>query len=187
MWLDDFLPEYHFKEVHSITIHAPADNVYRAIKNVTPAEMPLVRTLFVMRSWPAVLTHKVGASLRVSRPLLEQMLDTGFVKLKEETDRELVLGTVGQFWKITGQSFKLATVEEFLTFDRPNYAKAAINFTISKGPQYGDVTVRTETRVYVSDRASRRKFALYWVPIRFGSGLIRRMWLRAIKRVAEDT
>ena len=187
MWLDDFLPKYDFKEAHSITIHAPADHVYRAIKNVTPVDMPLVRTLFAMRSWPAVLTRKIGAPLKGSRPLLEQMLDTSFVMLKEEPERELVLGTVGQFWKITGQSFKLTNVDEFLTFDRPNYAKAAMNFTISKGPQYGDVTVRTETRIYLPDRASRRKFALYWVLIRFGSGLIRRMWLRTVKRVAEDT
>ena len=118
MSLDDFLPEYEFQEAHSITIHAPADHVYGAIKNVTPAEMPLVRTLFALRSWPAVLSCKGSIPLMASRPLLERMLDTGFVILKEEPYRELVMGTVGQFWQIVGQSFKLADADEFLKFDR---------------------------------------------------------------------
>ena len=46
-------------------------------------------------------------------------------------------------------------------------------------------TVKTETRVWASDNESARKFARYWWTIRLGSGLIRRMWLRAIRRRAE--
>ena len=45
--------------------------------------------------------------------------------------------------------------------------------------------VTTETRVFATDEATRKKFALYWWTIRLGSGLIRRMWLRAIRRRAE--
>ncbi|WP_433167149.1 hypothetical protein [Kribbella sp. CA-247076] len=38
----------------------------------------------------------------------------------------------------------------------------------------------TETRVIASDARSRRRFALYWLLIRAGSGVIRRVWLHAI-------
>jgi hypothetical protein len=45
--------------------------------------------------------------------------------------------------------------------------------------------VSTETRVQTTDASSRRRFAMYWFVIYPGSALIRRMWLRAIKRRAE--
>ncbi len=37
-----------------------------------------------------------------------------------------------------------------------------------------------------TDAAARRRFRLYWLAIRPFSGLIRRLWLRAIKRRAES-
>jgi hypothetical protein len=43
----------------------------------------------------------------------------------------------------------------------------------------------TETRVLATDAAARRRFRRYWLAIRPFSGLIRRVWLRAIKRRAE--
>src|SRR5438034_1812911 len=48
--LDDFLPEYHFHEVHSIRVHAPRDRVYAAIKAVTADEIRFFRTLTWIRS-----------------------------------------------------------------------------------------------------------------------------------------
>ena len=42
--------------------------------------------------------------------------------------------------------------------------------------------ITTETRVLATDAVSRRAFARYWVPVRAGSGLIRRAVLRAIAR-----
>ena len=40
----------------------------------------------------------------------------------------------------------------------------------------------TETRVESTDARARRLFALYWLVIRLGSGLIRRDLLRAVRR-----
>jgi hypothetical protein len=42
--------------------------------------------------------------------------------------------------------------------------------------------VETETRALATDSRSRRRFARYWRLIRFGSGAIRRSWLRAAAR-----
>src|SRR5262249_31840040 len=44
---------------------------------------------------------------------------------------------------------------------------------------------RTEPRVYATDSATRRAFARYWRVIYLGSSLIRRMWLRAVRKRAE--
>jgi hypothetical protein len=49
----------------------------------------------------------------------------------------------------------------------------------------GGAWVRTETRVAATDAGSRRRFARYWRLIYPGSALIRRMWLRAIRKRAE--
>ena len=185
MLLQDFLVDHDFSEVHSITVQAPAEYVFRSIMEITPASIPLFHALFVIRNLPALLFGKAEQSFVGGRPILQQMLSTGFVSLAEETDRELVVGTVGQFWRITGGPLKLADAQEFLAFDRPDYVKAAMNFSVQEDQGCGSTTLRTETRVRIPHPGARRKFAGYWVMIRWGSGLIRRMWLRAIRRRAE--
>ena len=46
-------------------------------------------------------------------------------------------------------------------------------------------SLTTETRVYAAGPRALRGFATYWRMIYPGSAIIRRMWLRAIKRRAE--
>ena len=43
----------------------------------------------------------------------------------------------------------------------------------------------TETRIQATDAASERKFGLYWLFAQPGSALIRRVWLRAVRKRAE--
>ena len=76
------------------------------------------------------------------------------------------------------------SAEDFKAIREPGFAIAAMNFLIEDaGP--GACTVTTETRVYAIDAPERRRFARYWRVIYPGSALIRRMWLRAVKRRAE--
>ena len=117
MLLQDFWVDYNFSDVHTITVQAPAKHVFRSMKEITPAEIPLFRALFVIRALPAFLLCKGGLPFVGSRPILEQMLNISFVLLAQETDRELVVGTVGQFWKITGNLLKVANAQEFLAGD----------------------------------------------------------------------
>jgi hypothetical protein len=187
MLLDKFMSVYHFNEVHAVVARATPERIFRAIKEVTPQEMPLVRTLFWMRSLPALLTGRGGSRLGGAKAVLEQALSGGFVLLAEETNRELVLGTIDQFWKLQGGSSpQIASAQEFLAFDHPDYAKAALNFYVDENSGEDGVKVTTETRVYVPNSIARSKFAAYWRVIYPGSALIRKMWLRAIKRRAEQ-
>ena len=59
-----------------------------------------------------------------------------------------------------------------------------MNFRVDKAG-LAMCVVTTETRVCATDPRTRRKFAMYWWTIYPGSALIRRMWLRAIRRRAE--
>ena len=76
------------------------------------------------------------------------------------------------------------TPEVFHKQLRPGFALAAMNFVVT--PDAHGSRVTTETRVYANDLATARKFAVYWRVIHPGSDIIRRSWLRAIKRRAES-
>lgn len=185
MLLDSFMPLYHFNEVHSIRIDAPPDRIFRAIKALTLPEIRLAHMLFWIRALPARLRGTRAARPLRTKPILEVAADSNFLLLAEETNRELVLGTIGQFWKLEGgASVRISNPQEFLAFDRPEYAKATLNFSLEEQVA-GHYRLRTETRIHVPDPQARRKFAAYWRVIYPGSALLRRMWLRAVRRRAE--
>jgi hypothetical protein len=137
-----------------------------------------------LRFLPARLFRRREPLIRAGTPLYDLMLAEGFVPLAEEPGREIVLGVVGRFWTLRGgSSGVVATPEDFLAFETPGYAKAAINFLVER--EGAGSRIRTETRVATTDPASRRSFRRYWLVVRPGSGLIRREWLRAAKRRLE--
>jgi hypothetical protein len=187
MLLDTLMPMYDFHETHSVLVQATPERTYAALREVTPEEVALLRTLFAIRALPARLTGRRGQLFAARQPLLQQMLRGGFVLLAAEPGRELVLGAVGQFWRAAcGSSVRVANAQEFLAFDRPDYARAAMNFRLEQRPS-GVVTVTTETRVRIPDAVARKKFAVYWRVIVLGSALIRKMMLQAVKRQAEGS
>jgi hypothetical protein len=164
--LDALLPEFHARERHSISVAATPGRVFEAVRAVTLAEMPVVHLLVRLRG--------IGAA--ADRPLLAQM-QRGLPPLAEEPDRELVLAGIGQPWKLRrGESPKA----DFREFAAPGFAKMALNFRFDRG------VLSTETRVFLTDPGSRRRFRAYWLVIRPFSGFTRRRWLRAVKRRAES-
>lgn len=171
--LDEFLPAYEFVERHSVPLAAPPRDALAAAKAATPREMPLVRGLFVLRSLPAFVRSGRGLPSAKDSSLAEQMVEFGFVPLCDD-EAEVVLGFVGQPWRLTGGSMpRLGSAEEWLAFDAPGYVKAVMNFR-ADGER-----LTTETRVHATDAMSRRRFGRYWLVVAPFSGLIRRVWLRA--------
>ncbi len=180
--LDDFVPAYQFSELHSIRINAPRQKVFKAIQEVSADEIFLFRTLTWIRrggrSGPeSILSAPPG------KPLLEVALRTSFMKLAEEPDREIVLGTLVAAPKGTRLK-KDPTPEDFKALHAPGFALAAMNFRMEDAGT-GDVLLTTETRVHATDASVLKRFGAYWRVIYPGSALIRVMWLRAIKQRAE--
>lgn len=115
------------------------------------------------------------------KPLLE-VAQHEFLVLEEDPDRELVMGTI----VVCPEPLRISNPrpQDFMNFDRARSAKAAIEFRITdEGAGWSGLT--TETRVFATDAATRRRFAVYWRIIYPGSALIRRTWLSAIKSRAE--
>jgi hypothetical protein len=180
--LDQFAPVYQFNEVHSIQVAASREQVYRAIKDVTADEIRLFRTLTWLRRFGRDSAKSI-LNPPEHTPILEVAMRTGFLLLAEEPNQEIVVGTA----VATPPGFRpkgRPTPERFKAVQQPGFVLATMNFLVEDaGPSV--FTVTTETRVYATDAATRRRFAVYWRVIYPGSALIRRMWLQAIKRRAE--
>jgi hypothetical protein len=108
---------------------------------------------------------------------------TNFLKLVEEPDREIVLGTLVAAPKGTRLK-RDSTPDDFKAIHEPGFAVGAINFRLEDAAN-GETVLTTETRVYATDASTRKKFGAYWRVIYPGSALIRVMWLRAIRHRAE--
>jgi hypothetical protein len=180
--LDEYLPVYQFEEFHSILVHAPRERVFKAIQEVSADEI----SLFSALTWIRRLGQSGQESILNAppqQPLLAVALRTAFMKLAEDQDREIVLGTLvvrPPQWRPS----KRPTADNFKELRAAGFAVAAINFRI-QDERDGFSLLTTETRAYATDASARRKFAAYWRVIYPGSALIRVMWLRAIRHRAE--
>ena len=154
--LDAYLPSYEFATRHEIAVDAPSDIADRALREVTFRDVPVVRALLFARG--------EGAH-RPDEPVVTTMVPKATVV--EDTPGEgIVLSVTGQFWRLRGRG------------PEPP-ATAVVDFRSGPG------RLSTETRVYVPDPVSHRKFVRYWRIVRPFSGLIRTSILRAAKRRAE--
>jgi hypothetical protein len=182
--LDDFMPVYQFSEFHSVRVAAPKEKVYAAIRSVTADEISLFRTF----TWVRRL-GRPGPDSILNAPAHEPILDvatrTSFLLLADEPNHEIVLGTaviVPPGWRPKGRP----TPEGFRALHDPGFAVAAMNFLVQDAGS-GTTIVTTETRIYATDAATRRRFALYWRTIYPGSSLLRYTWLRAVQRRSESS
>lgn len=170
--IDQIMPDYDRREVHRRAGNASTAATWEAVHDLGGDEVTLMRMLMRLRS--------LGRSRDDgNRTVLESFQRMGFRVIAEEPGDELVVAGIGRFWKLSGGLRRVEGREHFTQFDEPGYAKVAFNFRLDDG------TLSTETRIAGTDAHARRRFGLYWLLIRPGSGLIRREWLRAIVRRAQ--
>ena len=182
--IDRHLPVYGWNEVHAVEVDAPPETVMAAVRAVTAGEIRLARVLMSLRSLPTRLARGRAPARDPARPVMEAILRAGFIALGEDKGREVVVGTIGRFWQPCPVHADVADAAAFDAFDTPGWAKAVMNFTVT-GIAGGRTRLVTETRIAATDAAARRRFGLYWMVVHPGSAIIRRTWLRAVKRRAE--
>ena len=180
--LDEWMPQWQFDEKHSIRINARPEEVFAAIHAVTADEIFLFRTLIAIRRCGRPGPESI-MNAPENKPLLDVATQTTFVYLADESPREIVVGTVIRAPRGIHAPAKL-TPEIFRKTLPPGVVLATTNFLITPD-DHGGSTVSTETRVYGNNAIEVRRFAIYWRIIHPGSDIIRRTWLRAIKRRAE--
>ena len=160
--LDRAMPEWQFREQHATHVAAPPERVFASIRPVTADEIWLFRTLTAIRRLGRPLPAGVMNAPK-SEPLLDIATRTSFRYLAMDPPRELVVGTI---------------------VVPPRAVLATMNFLVTPDGSGGSL-LSTETRVLAANDSITWRFAIYWRFIRPGSDIIRRMWLRAIKKRAE--
>ncbi len=181
------VPTFQAVERHSVTIAASPDQVWAALSQVTTGELRLFRVLMGVRMLPGRLIRSPRACFDVDEPLLGWAVRFGFTILGADDRRELVFGAIGRPWRLAGgRGMAVAGGYDFAAFDQAGYAKMAVNFRLDAVTDGVTSRLSTETRVACTDPTSARRFARYWRLIRPASGAIRRSWLTAIKRRAEQ-
>ncbi|MGW0330960.1 hypothetical protein ACWD0J_03605 [Streptomyces sp. NPDC003011] len=163
------LPEWHFRELHTIPVPGTRAEVMRAVHATTWSEAPLARALV------ALTRADVSAERRIVPDFLAGM-------------GEVVPGGEDEFLFVGAQSpgdapRPAGSLYEIVTgCQDPGILKIGMNVRVADG------VLSTETRVFATDERTRRRFAPYWYLIVFASGLTRKSMLRAIRnRVVRET
>lgn len=178
--LDRFVPVWHFNERHSISIAAPPDRVFNAIREVRADEIPLFHALTWIRRGGKDAPESI-LNPGSEKPILDVALNSGFYLLADDEPREVVIGTI--VLAPPGREI-VRSAELFQSALPPGMAIAVMNFMVRLDEANRSI-VTTETRVFASSPSAKRQFRNYWRLIYPGSALIRRMWLRAIRKRAE--
>jgi hypothetical protein len=178
--LDELMPSYNVGARYATLVHASLSDTVRAFDSADFSRLPLTRLLMALRTLGRMRDecHRGGSQL-------ERLQQAGFVVVAN-VRQEIVLGTVGRFWKFNSNIIKGLTAEEIIEFQRDGYAKAYWNVTFVPESE-GSTRVATETRVQTFGNSATRKFRAYWLVVGLFSGVIRREMLRLIKRHAETT
>jgi hypothetical protein len=190
--LDELLPDYEFRGIERITIHATAEEIFAAFDALTLADMPVARWLGELRYLPVkwvkgeLSASSANGAGDAHRPFKELILETGNRVVGERPGQEVVIAAIGKFHQMTDQAFvQFSGADEFKSFNDPGYQKLAQSIRIAGGDPEQGVTVLFEHRTHGLSPAAQRAFAYYWLVIKPSGNWLVRMLLRAVKRRAE--
>ena len=173
--LDHLMPTYDFSERHHRLIEASPEQVWRALTELSLAQLSITRPLVGIRG----LGRKRG---RLDQPLFTHGPVT---MLLVNEPWCAVGGAIGRPWQLSPTHHTVSTLDDFLEFEEPGWATYLTDFRLRPSDRSGGGTVlSTETRVSCTDTRSRRRFGWYWLLIRPFSGLIRRDMLASAGRIA---
>lgn len=174
--IDEILPRYDFREIHSASIQAPSNIILDCIARMKMADDPMVRLAITLRELP---TRLIGGSSR--KPLDFD----DFTPLARDGNSSLAVGLIGAFWQADYGLLAVDSLEMFTANDNKNVCRLVIGFATAAHSS-GKTILTTETRVFCPTSTVKRKFAPYWYVIRPVSGLIRKRMLSRIRRQAES-
>ena len=186
--LDVYLPDPDATERHVVEVRASPAVTWRALHEADLGG-PVARLLLALRALPAALGGSAAARERLDprrprRPTtLADLQRGGFASLGESTGWWLVLGLTGRFWTPTG-GVRPTDAATWAAGPPAGSAQAAWSFELTETDD-GRTRLATETRVRCADAAVRRAFRAYWLVVRPFSGLLRRLMLRSVRRLAE--
>jgi hypothetical protein len=163
-FLDIALLRFDVNEEHSVALPCDSERAVALALAAPAAPDRLVGLLLRLRGLPSGTT-------------VAGLFESMDFEVLARGPAEIVLGAAGRPWRPSGRLVPFAD-------PLPGTVRIALDLRAVPAPGGGCV-LSTETRVQAVDEHARRSFGRYWRLVRPLSGLIRRRWLRAVRRAAE--
>ncbi len=169
--IQKYLPNPRHTEIHRIFVNAEPEQAWQAARHFDAARTPWMKLLFDIRTLPdAILgTKHESASRHLGVDEITEH-DTGFMVLNETPGKEVVVGSVGQYWHLNIR-FNSVKPIDFAAYNKPGWGKIA--WAISVEPFLNGSTIAFELRITATDEDSWSKFNNYYHLISIGSRMIR--------------
>jgi hypothetical protein len=169
--IQKYLPHPRHTEINRIFVKAKPAAAYEAARHFDASEISWIRLLFDIRTIPEKLSGKYNPDedRRIGVDQIEKS-GTGFKILYEKPGKEVLVGSVGQFWHLK-IPFAEVKPEEFLHFNEPGWGKLA--WAIVVEPYLDGSTISLELRTTATDEHSWKKLNNYYRLIGLGSRPIR--------------
>ena len=167
MLIENYLPNYYFREFHSIKIVSSSEDVYQQMLNCDLSQSSIIRLLFRMRG----MRQRLSTINDISR--------LGFVKLDEKQGEEILFGIVSNRPTFSGCEI-IKSPSEFIKLRSDNIVKAVINFRVEKESSLNQL-VSTETRIWCGSNKLKKRFWIYWLFVKPFSRIVRRATLYQMK------
>ena len=167
MLIETCLPDYHYREFHSIKIVSSSEDVYQQVINCDLSRSRVIRFLFRMRG----LRQKFSTINDINR--------LGFVKLDEKPGEEILFGIISNRPTFNGCEI-IKSPSEFIEYRSENIIKAVINLRVNSESSSNQI-VSTETRVCCGSNKMKKSFRIYWFFVNPFSRMVRKLMLYQIK------
>lgn len=184
--LDKLMPFFEFQDSIWVHVEATPRQIFRALDEVTTADMPLAWAMGALRYIPSILTGKMKLHLPGNEPFVKQLMSSGNTVLGKDHEREIVFGMLGKFHQLTDQAFvPFKDAVEFADFNDSAYQKLAMSIRVELDEPAGGYTLLLEHRTHALSDESEHKFGRYWLAIKPGGALVSKLLLDAVKQRAE--
>jgi hypothetical protein len=173
MLIETYLPNYHYREFHSIKIVSSSEDVYQQVINCDLSRSRVIKFLFRMRG----MRQKLSTIRDISK--------LGFVKLDEKPGEEILFGIISNRPTFSGCEI-IKSPSEFIEHRGENIIKAVINLSVHSESSLNQI-VSTETRVWCGSSKMKKGFRIYWFFVNPFSRIVRRSMLHQIKSQLKQT
>lgn len=174
-YLERALPVWHFSVEHSGWVDAAPDTVWQALRTLCVQDLILTRPLVALRHLSSSGSFARGT-----------LFDDGPVTMLHiDAPVYAVGGVIAKPWQFRPARQEPVSLEDFTAFTEPGWVKYLTDFSVD--PARNGTRITTVTRGVATDERARRLFALYWMLIRPGVGVVRRDVLASTARRARQS